>query len=103
MSRLPAEHPHHALEAVGDGGVVVDQGHADVLRGRVDAALVDAAQIAAGERADAGLLPELERRLLAVADVEPEEEAAGRAVEIEFALEHALGGVELADVERAIV
>src|SRR5579862_5924660 len=91
-----SENTDHALEPVGHGGVVVHQRHADVARGGIDAAPVDAAQVAAGQRAHARLLPELEGRLLAFADIEPQEEAAGRAIEAELAPEHALGRVKLA-------
>src|SRR6185437_16611200 len=58
--------------------------------------------IGAGQRADRRLAPEVLRCSLAIADIEPEKEAAGRPVEAEAAAERLFRDVEFAAVERAV-
>src|SRR5260370_5183993 len=101
MPRSPSQHAQHALHAGGDGGVVVHERHADIALARVLAA-GRARDIGAGQRAHARLAPQRLRRLLAIADIEPQEEPAGRAVEAEAPAERLLGAGEFAAIERPV-
>src|SRR6185437_14082048 len=101
IARPPSQHAQHALHAGGDGGVVVDERDADIAPARILIARA-ARHIGAGQRAHARLAPQRLGRPLAVADIEPQEEAAGRPVEAEAPAERLLGDGEFAAVERAV-
>src|SRR6185312_3092261 len=90
---LASQHAQHALHAGRDGLVVMDECDADIPPARILAA-VAARDIGAGQRAQARLAPQRLGRLLAVADIEPEEESAGRPVEAEAPAERLLGDGE---------
>src|ERR1700732_1009032 len=90
MVRAPSQHAQHALHAGGDGGVVVDERDADIALARILAA-GRARDIGAGQRAPAALAPQRLGRPLAVADIEPQKEPAGRAIEAEAPAERRLG------------
>src|SRR4029077_14743585 len=76
------------------------QGDTDVALGRVDAVGL-AADIAAGQHLEVRLAPQPARRLLAVADVEPQEEAAARREVAEAVVQDLLGDAEVLAIPLA--
>src|SRR6185437_4739391 len=77
---LSSQHAQHALHAGGHGLVVMDQRHANIAPARILAG-AGARDIGAGQRAHPRLAPQRLGCRLAVADIEPQEEPAGRPVE----------------------
>src|SRR4051794_4085354 len=76
---------------------------ADVARARIVAARGGSRRIAARQHADGRFTPKTQRRCLAVADIEPEEEPALRPVKPESAGERGIGNVEFASVAGAVL
>src|SRR5579863_4378624 len=76
--------------------------HADVPLARVDAVIIRTCDVSAGQRPNCRIPPERLGRLLAVADIEPQEEAPGGSIEAEPVAEGPFGDVELATIKRAI-
>ena len=91
-----------ALQALRRGPGVIDQGDADVGLSGIIARTVGFAHIGAGDDPHPGLAPQLHRRRLAVADVEPEEEAAVGLAEAEAVAQQALGDGEVLPVVGAV-
>src|SRR5579884_54856 len=81
----------------------MDDREPDVTVARVDPAIRRACGVAARQYANRRLAPQPQRRRLAVADLQPQEEPALRPVEAVAAAEHRLGEVEFAAVERAVL
>src|SRR4051794_33443155 len=85
-----------------DRGGIMDQCYADKRGAAVDPVGIGAGQVGAGEYLDASVAPQPDRGGLAIADVEPQEEAAGGTGEAESAFQRRLRRVELGTVERAV-
>src|SRR6202008_5086088 len=74
---------------------------ADVALPRILGARIGDCGVTARQRADARFAPELERRALAVFDIEPEKEAAFGPVEAQMPGEIMFGYIEFSAIERA--
>src|SRR5262249_35051704 len=100
---IPLQHPADARKRLVERRLVMDDGETNILLAGVDASIRGAGGVAARKHADRGLAPQPQRGLLAVADIEPEEETAGRAVEAVASGKRRFGEVELAAIERPIL
>src|SRR5688572_30350159 len=93
MAMAVLEHRSEAGHGLAGCLLVMHQGDADVAFGGVDAGRL-AADIGAGQHFYVRLAPQLARRLLAVTDIEPQEEAAARCVVAEAVVQDLLGDPE---------
>src|SRR5882724_1034192 len=84
------QHRSEAGYRLAGGLLVMDQGDADVALGGVDA-LGLATDIGAGQHLEVRLAPQPARGLLAVTDIEPQEEAAARREVAETIVQDLLG------------
>src|SRR5262249_43715841 len=80
---------------------IVNERDADVALAWIDAGLVGATHISAGQHADAGFGPQPPGRRLAIADVEPQKESPGRPHESELLAEDFRGRLEICAVSLA--
>src|SRR5579863_8737508 len=76
--------------------------HADVSLTGIDAVIIRTCDVGAGQRPNCRIPPQRLGRLLAVANIEPEEETPGGSIEAEPAAEGSFRDIELATIERAI-
>lgn len=81
--------------------VVMDKSDTDEPVARVAAVSAGAAEIGARQNADRGIPPEPDRGVLAVADLQPQEKAAGGTVEAGAAVERPLGQIDLGPIAIA--
>ena len=81
----------------------MNQRHPDVGGAGIAAFGVGAAEIGAGQHPYPRLAPQPPAGRLAVADFQPQEEAAGRAIEAEAPLQLGRGGVELGAILRPVL
>src|ERR1700682_5159261 len=93
-SGAPSQHRGEAGHRLAGGLLVVHQGDADVALGGVDA-LGLAANVGAGQHLEVRLAPQPARGILAVAAVEPQEEAAARREVAEAVVQDLFGDAEV--------
>ena len=93
------------MQRIGRHIAVLYHGDADVAVAGIETIGLRARRVSAGQHAQARLLPELHRRAFAAAvlrHVEPEEEAAGRALVAVAVADDLVGEIELGAIERAV-
>src|SRR5439155_1013931 len=82
--------------------LVMDDRQANIASARIVPAVGSPRRIAPGQDPDRRIAPQPQGCCLAVADIEPQKEAARRPVKPESAADRRLGDVEFAAVARAV-